>query len=268
MPDLLQAGTDEKGKDLDLFKKYRWDKDDLEYFYATSEYIRSKFLRSDRRLFLMPADFINFCLALKDKGHRNSFRTYLQKFVQLYFDAPYWPWFEIKGEKAAMLEWYKEYSRKRHEIAETKESFPADKPIPKTESAVVPETKHVLLLAIEISRLQPHLLKQIQSGSVTIANSDLQEFYRLPWIWHYGPGELQDMKAILASELGVPEQYADSLIIGTMLNPAPGIRITPEIKGSEMRAVFEKLDGKTFKLLCDFRMADLGKSSVKFYRMP
>lgn len=268
MPDLPQAGADEKEKDLDLFKKAGWDKDDLEYFYATSAYIRSKFRGSDYRLFLTPIDFIDFCLALKDKGYSQSFRSYLQKFALLYFDGPHWGVKGILGEKSAMLDWRDNYSRINRHTADTRDTSSAEKDIRKTAIVPVPERKHTMLLAIENSRLQPQMLERIQSGSVTIGSSDLQNFYRLPWIWHYGTGEMQDIKATLANELAVPEQDADSLIIGTMLKPAPGIRITPEIKGSEMRAVFEKLDGKTFKLLCDFRMADLGKSSVKFYRMP
>lgn len=268
MPDLSQTATDEKVKALELFKRAGYDKDDLDYFYATSTYIRSKFHGSDYRLFLAPVDFIDFCNTLERMGYHKSFRQYLQNFVQLYFDGKSWGLRGICGEKSVMLNWRDNYSRTKHSKAETRDTSYAEKNILKTEIVPVPERKHIMLLAIEISRLHPQLLEKIQSGSVTIADSDLQDFYRLPWIWHYGPGELQDIKAMLASELAVPEQDADSLIIGTMLNPAPGIRITPEIKGSEMRAVFEKLDGKTLKLLCDFRMADLGRSSVKFYRMP
>lgn len=269
MPETTQPDSNKEKRDLDLFRDKGWDENDLDYYNATAKYIKAKSHNREDGLYLMPEDFIHFCSELELKGFHLTYWDYLQKFVQLYLnDWPNWKELQNFNIKTAVRNWYEDYLRRKGIKDTTEPRIPDKKELPNPECAVIPEREHVLILAIEISRLQTQLLEKIQSGSMTIEGDGLQDFYRLPWIWHYGPGELQDIKATLASELAVPEQDADSLIIGTMLKPVPGMRITPEIKGSEMRAVFEKLDGKTFKLLCEFRMADLGKTSIKFYRMP
>lgn len=271
MSDLSQASIDEKEKDLEFFKKAGWEEADLDHFYETSKYIESTLRDRENHLYLRPEDFAHFCSYIDKKI---SFFEHLYLFVQMYFEWRKWDEKNVNvGDKALMLGWIKEYRHQHMGRSVIHSVSPSEMKTQNTQGEDTNVTAkshrhHFLLLAIEISRLSQQLLDKIQSGAVTIANSDLQDFYRLPWLWHYGTGELKEMKATLSSELAEPEQEADSLIIGTILELPSDIRITPEIKGSEMRAVFETLAGKTFKLICDFRMVDLGKSSVKFYRIP